>query len=65
MIILKDLLYKVSLEAVFGELQQQIKSVTFDSRAVESQSLFVALKASLGNDKSLFYYSKTIIFEVL
>ena len=44
MIILKDLLYKVSLEAVFGELQQQIKSVTFDSRAVESQSLFVALK---------------------
>ena len=44
MIILKDLLYKVSLEAVFGELQQQIKSVTFDSRTVESQSLFVALK---------------------
>ena len=41
---LKDILFKVAIEAVHGSTEQQISSVKFDSRAVESGSLFVAQK---------------------
>ena len=41
---LKDILFKVAIEAVHGSTEKQISSVKFDSRAVESGSLFVAQK---------------------
>ncbi|MGB0255638.1 MAG: UDP-N-acetylmuramoyl-L-alanyl-D-glutamate--2,6-diaminopimelate ligase [Flavobacteriaceae bacterium] len=44
MIALQDLLYRVSLESVSGDLQLQIASLAFDSRKVTPQTLFVALK---------------------
>lgn len=44
MIALQDLLYKVSLETVSGDLQLLIASLAFDSRKVTPQTLFVALK---------------------
>ena len=44
MIALQDLLYKVSLESVSGDLQLQIASLAFDSRKVTPQTLFVALE---------------------
>ena len=44
MIGLQDLLYKVALESVCGELQLQIESLAFDSRKVGVNSLFVAIK---------------------
>ena len=44
MIELQDVLYKVALESVCGELQLQIESLAFDSRRVGPKSLFVAIK---------------------
>ena len=44
MIALQNLLYRVSLESVTGDLQLQIDSLAFDSRKVTPQTLFVALK---------------------
>ncbi len=44
MIELQDVLYKVALESVCGELQLQIESLAFDSRRVGPNSLFVAIK---------------------
>ena len=44
MIGLQDLLYKVALESVCGELQLQIESLAFDSRKIGVNSLFVAVK---------------------
>lgn len=41
--LLKDLLYKVSLEAVAGSTDQDIRSITFDSRQVQPGSLFIAI----------------------
>lgn len=39
---LKDLLYKVSIQEVIGSTDVEIASVQFDSRKVESNTLFVA-----------------------
>lgn len=50
---LKDILYKVSLEAVRGTTERIIKKLTFDSRAVRSDSLFVAVRGTL-SDGHLF-----------
>ncbi|MFT4030897.1 MAG: UDP-N-acetylmuramoyl-L-alanyl-D-glutamate--2,6-diaminopimelate ligase [Siphonobacter sp.] len=41
--ILKDLLYKVSLEAVAGSTEVEITNLTFDSRKVSAGTLFVAI----------------------
>ena len=41
---LKDLLYTVALEAVYGDLQKEVNAIEFDSRAIRSGSAFVALK---------------------
>lgn len=42
--VLKDILYKVSVEAVIGSTDVAVKDVIFDSRAVSKGSLFVAVK---------------------
>ncbi len=42
--ILKDILYKVAVKAVKGSTDIKIKQVEFDSRKVESNTLFVAQK---------------------
>lgn len=44
---LKDILFRVALEAVRGELDIEIQSIAFDSRAVDSAGVFVALKGEL------------------
>ena len=41
--ILKDLLYKVALEAVKGSTDIEVRELTFDSRAVAAGDLFIAL----------------------
>lgn len=40
--VLKDILYKVTVNAVFGRTNQGISKVVFDSRKVEANCLFVA-----------------------
>lgn len=43
---LKDILYKVSLEMVIGSTDVQVNQIHFDSRAVQSHDVFVALKGA-------------------
>jgi len=46
MILLKDILYKVSLQATSGDMSIPISGVQFDSRKVERGNLFVAVKGT-------------------
>ena len=46
MILLKDILYKVSLQATSGDMNIPIEKVQFDSRKVEKGDLFVAVKGT-------------------
>lgn len=46
MIILKDILYKVSLEAVVGQTNVAIRNLQFDSRKVELNDVFVAIRGT-------------------
>ncbi|MHC5201892.1 UDP-N-acetylmuramoyl-L-alanyl-D-glutamate--2,6-diaminopimelate ligase [Myroides sp. LJL119] len=44
--ILKDLLHKVDIQSIVGSVDLSIDSVLLDSRQVDKQSLFVAIKGS-------------------
>jgi len=44
--ILKDILYKVSLEAVVGNTNVAVRNLQFDSRKVELNDVFVAIKGT-------------------
>ena len=44
--ILDDILQNVSLQKVIGETEISIKSIQFDSRKVESDSVFVATRGT-------------------
>ncbi|MGB0880048.1 MAG: UDP-N-acetylmuramoyl-L-alanyl-D-glutamate--2,6-diaminopimelate ligase [Polaribacter sp.] len=46
---LKDILYKVSVNAVFGDTNIDIKNIIFDSRKVEKDTVFVAQKGITTN----------------
>ena len=56
--LLKDILYKVSIQGVVGSTSTSIESIAFDSREVGRRSLFVAIKG-LTVDGHL-YISKAI-----
>lgn len=43
---LKDLLYKVRLKEVSGNMETEVKRITFDSRDVREGDLFVAIKGT-------------------
>jgi UDP-N-acetylmuramoyl-L-alanyl-D-glutamate--2,6-diaminopimelate ligase len=43
---LKDTLYKVSLTSTYGDMNREVKGITFDSRKVRKGYLFVAVKGS-------------------
>ena len=49
MIILKDILYKVSLEAVVGNTNVAVNDIHFDSRKVSLNDVFVAISGTLSN----------------
>jgi UDP-N-acetylmuramoyl-L-alanyl-D-glutamate--2,6-diaminopimelate ligase len=46
MMLLKDILYKVSLQASSGDMNMPVAGVQFDSRMVEKGDLFVAVKGT-------------------
>jgi UDP-N-acetylmuramoyl-L-alanyl-D-glutamate--2,6-diaminopimelate ligase len=46
---LKDILYKVSLEAVHGSTDVAISKIEFDSRKIELDAVFVAIRGSLSD----------------
>ena len=47
--ILKDILYKVAIEAVHGTTDIAISKIEFDSRKIELNDVFVAIKGTLSN----------------
>lgn len=47
--VLKDILYKVGIEAVHGTTDIAISKIEFDSRKVELNDVFVAIKGTLSN----------------
>ena len=47
--VLKDILYKVSIEAVKGSTDVAINSIDFDSRKVSMNDLFVAIRGTLSD----------------
>lgn len=60
MISLKDILYKVSIEAVKGATDITIGQIRFDSRQVADGDVFVAIRGSLSNGHE--YIEKAINF---
>ncbi len=57
---LKDILYRVSIEAVHGATDVTISKIEFDSRKVESNTAFVAIKGTLSDGHD--YIEKAIAF---
>ncbi|MFY8009516.1 MAG: Mur ligase family protein, partial [Flavobacterium sp.] len=49
MIILKDILYKVAIEVVKGSTEMPIHKIEFDSRKVEENDVFVAIRGTVSN----------------
>ncbi|MEZ4874077.1 MAG: UDP-N-acetylmuramoyl-L-alanyl-D-glutamate--2,6-diaminopimelate ligase [Flavobacteriaceae bacterium] len=49
MILLKDILYKVTLEKIVGSTSVAINNIEFDSRKVGLNDVFVAIKGTLSN----------------
>ena len=49
MIILKDILYKVAIEAVKGSTDMCINKIEFDSRKVVENDVFVAIRGTISN----------------
>lgn len=49
MIILKDILYKVAIEVVKGSTEMAINKIEFDSRKVEENDVFVAIRGTVSD----------------
>ena len=67
---LKDILYKVALDSVIGSSEVAISKIEFDSRKVQENDVFVALKGTLvdGHDyieRAIKLQAKVIVCEVL
>jgi UDP-N-acetylmuramoyl-L-alanyl-D-glutamate--2,6-diaminopimelate ligase len=68
--ILKDILYKVAIESVAGSTEVGIQKIEFDSRKVESNDVFVAIRGSLSDghdyiEKAVQLGAKAIICDTL
>jgi len=48
-IILKDILYKVAIEAVHGSTEVAVGEIEFDSRKIEKNDIFVAIRGSVSD----------------
>ncbi|MFK7001713.1 UDP-N-acetylmuramoyl-L-alanyl-D-glutamate--2,6-diaminopimelate ligase [Flavobacterium columnare] len=55
---LKDLLYKVAIEAVYGSTTVTVNQIQFDSRKIESDDVFVAIRGTLSDGHQ--YINKAI-----
>ena len=67
---LKDILYKVTIEAVHGSTDLTIAKIEFDSRKVSNNDVFVAIKGSLSDghqfiDKAISLGASVIVCEDL
>lgn len=67
---LKDILYKVTIEAVHGSTDLTINKIEFDSRKVSNNDVFVAIKGSLSDghqfiDKAIALGASVVVCEDL
>lgn len=67
---LKDILYKVTIEAVHGSTDLTIEKIEFDSRKVSNNDVFVAIKGSLSDghqfiDKAILLGASVVVCEDL
>lgn len=68
--ILKDILYKAAIESVTGSTDISIRKIEFDSRKVESNDVFVAIRGSLSDghdyiEKAIQLGAKAVICDTL
>ncbi|MES2747094.1 MAG: UDP-N-acetylmuramoyl-L-alanyl-D-glutamate--2,6-diaminopimelate ligase [Bacteroidota bacterium] len=49
MSILKDILYKVAIEAVKGSTEMPVNKIEFDSRKIQDNDVFVAIRGTVSN----------------
>lgn len=49
MIILKEIVYKVAIEAVKGSTEIAVNKIEFDSRKIEANDVFVAIRGTISN----------------
>ena len=67
---LKELLYKVAIEGIFGNPTLEINSLSFDSRKIQKKALFIAIKGMKVNghdfiSEAIHKGSRAIICEVI
>jgi len=70
MMTLKDILYKVTLNAVVGQTSVSVKNIDFDSRNISTNDAFVAINGTISNghdfiDKAIIQGAIAIICEEL
>lgn len=70
MIILKDILYKVAIDAVNGSTDIAINKMDFDSRKIELNDVFVAIRGTVSNghdfiQKAIELGAKAIVCDTL
>jgi len=68
--ILKDILYKVAIEAVKGSTDIDVNKIEFDSRKIVSDDVFVAIKGTVSDghdfiEKAINLGARVIVCEVL
>jgi len=68
--ILKDILYKVAIESVTGSTEIDIHKIDFDSRKIEENDVFVAIRGSLSDghdyiDKAIQLGAVAVICDTL
>ena len=68
--VLKEILYKVALEIVHGSTDVQVNAIHFDSRKIELNDVFVAIRGTISNghefiDKAILLGASVIICDSL
>lgn len=67
---LRDLLYKVALESVHGSTDKAVAKIEFDSRKIEANDAFVAIRGSVSNghdfiEKAIQLGATTVVCDAL
>lgn len=70
MIVLKDILYKVAIEAVKGSTEIAVNKIEFDSRKIQENDVFVAIRGTVSNghdfiEKAINLGAVAVICDVL
>ena len=70
MIVLKDILYKVAIEAVKGSTEIAVNKIEFDSRNIQENDVFVAIRGTVSNghdfiEKAINLGAVAVICDVL